>query len=258
MSLISDTKQNMSINKYKTALTGFGLNENEIKVYISTLEVGPTTVINISQKTGIRRTTVYELIKSLIGKGLMIVDMRGFKKLYTATHPQNLKNILESKKENLEVILPELSSLYKAQGGENSIKSYEGLDSIKNLYLDILDDYRSGDFCYIIGNNDKFFGLDSKFFKKYVEDRAKLNLDVRVIVDDSESSRERKKYAKNLNSQVRILPKNMSLPANFTVTNHVFLTQTFDNKVMALTVNNKDMISLQKNIFEFIWNSIPE
>jgi sugar-specific transcriptional regulator TrmB len=248
----------MSINKYKNALIGFGLKESEAQVYVAALELGPTTILEISKKTGIRRTTVYEIIKALISKGLMITESKGFKKLYCSTHPQNLVSIFENKKETLEIVIPELTSLYKSKGGDNSIKTYESLESIKNLYLEILDNYRSGDFCYIIGNNDKFFGLDPKFFKKYVEDRAKLNIDVRIIVDDSESSHERKKYAKNLNSQVRILPPNMPLPANFTVTNHVFLSQTFESNRMATTVSNKDIINLQKNIFEFIWNSIPE
>ena len=248
----------MNINKYKNALIGFGLNESEAKVYVTSLELGPTSILSISKKAGIRRTTVYEIIKSLTSKGLMITELKGFKTFYCATHPQNLISIFENKKESLEIIVPELTSIYKSQGSENSIKTFESLDSIKTLYQEMLNNYKSGDFCYIIGNNDKFFALDSKFFKKYIEDRAKLDIDVRIIVDDSESSRERKKFARNLNSQVRILPKDTNIPANFTVTNHVFLTQTLENNISASTISNKDIIDLQKNLFLTIWNSLPE
>jgi sugar-specific transcriptional regulator TrmB len=248
----------MNINKYKNALIEFGLTENEVKVYLATLSLGPTTILSISKETDIRRTTVYEIIKSLISKGLMVTELKGFKKLFCATHPQNLISIFENKKDNLEIIVPELTAFYKIEGTEDNIKTYQGIDSIKSLYREILNTYRTGDFSYIIGNNEKFFALDPKFFNKYIEDRAKLNLDVRIIVDDSESSRERKKYARNFNSQIRILPKNANLPANFTVNKNLFLTQTLENKVMALTTSNKDIIGLQKNLFEIIWNSLPE
>ncbi len=258
MSWFLDINTNMSINKYKNALLGFGLNEREARVYVTALELGPTSILSIAAKTGIRRTTVYEIIKSLTAKGIMITELKGFKTFYCATHPQNLISIFENKKESLEIIVPELTSLYKSQGNENSIKTFESLESIRSLYQEMLNNYRSGDFCYIIGNNDKFFALDPKFFQKYVEDRAKLNIDVRIIVDDSESSRERKKFARNLNSQVRILPKEIGIPANFTVTNHVFLTQTLENNISASTINNKDIIGLQKNLFLTIWNSLPE
>lgn len=248
----------MNINKYKNTLIEFGLKENEVKVYLSALSSGPTTILSIARDTGIRRTTVYEIIKLLISKSLMVTELKGFKKLFCATHPQNLITIFENKKDKLETIVPELSSFYKIEGAEDTIKTYQSLDSIKSLYREILASYCSGDFCYIIGNNDKFFALDPKFFNKYIEDRAKLNVDVRIIVDDSESSRERKKYAQNFNSQVRILPKDTAIPANFTVTSNIFLTQTLENKIMALTISNKDVINLQKSLFEVIWNSIPE
>ena len=248
----------MNINKYKNALIEFGLKENEVKVYLSALSQGPTTILSIARETGIRRTTVYEIIKSLIGKSLMVTELKGFKKLFCAAHPQNLISIFENKKDKLEIIVPELTSIYKAEGSEDAIKTYQNLDSIKSLYREILASYRTGDFCYIIGNNDKFFALDPDFFKKYVADRAKINLDVKIIVDDSESSRERKKYARNFNCQVKIFPKDTKLPANFTVTKNVFLTQTLENNVMALTSSNKDIINLQKSLFEILWASLPE
>jgi sugar-specific transcriptional regulator TrmB len=248
----------MNINKYRAALIGFGLKEAEADVYISALKLGPTPILPIARETGIRRTTVYEIIKSLTIKGLMSTELKGFKKLYCAAHPQNLVSIFESKKENLETIIPELTTIYKTQGVEDSIKTYESLASIKTLYLDILDSYRSGDFCYVIGDTDKFIKDDPKFFMKYIEDRAKINLDIKIIVADSEASRERKKNARNFNSQIKLLPKDTKLSANFTVTKNLFLTQAVEDKHLAITTNNKEIINLQKGLFEIIWNSILE
>jgi sugar-specific transcriptional regulator TrmB len=259
MSFISDiTIKIMNSNKYKKALIGFGLKENEADVYISALKLGPTPILPIAKETGIRRTTIYEIIESLISKGLVTTELKGFKKLYCAAHPQNLVSIFENKKENLEIIIPELTTIYKAQGSENSIKTYESLVSIKSLYLDILNSYKSGDFCYVIGDTDKFIKDDPKFFMKYIEDRAKMDLDIKIIVADSAASRERKKYERNFNCHIKILPKETTLSANFTVTKDIFLTQAVENQQLAITTNNKEIINLQKNLFEMIWNSLKE
>jgi sugar-specific transcriptional regulator TrmB len=259
MSYFSDIiKKYMNINKYKTALINFGLKEAEADVYISALKLGPTPILPIARETGIRRTTVYEIMKSLTTKGLMSTQLKGFKKLYCASHPHNLISIFENKKESLKTIIPELTTIYKAQGTADSIKTYESLPAIKSLYLEILDSYRSGDYCYVIGDTDKFIKDDPKFFMKYIEDRAKINLDIRVIVTDSEAARERKKHARNFNSKIKILPKDTKLSANFTVTKDIFLTQAVEDKHLAITTNNKEIIGLQKNLFEIIWDSIPE
>ena len=248
----------MQINKYKNALISFGLKENEADVYVTALKLGPTPILPIARETGIRRTTVYEIIKSLTAKGLITAELKGFKKLFCATHPKNLISIFENKKETLETVIPGLTTLYKTQGTTDSIKTYESLESIKSLYLEILDNYRSGDFCYVIGDTDKFVQNDPKFFNKYMANRAKINLDIKIIITDSEMSRERKKYARNFNSQIKILPKDTTLSANITVTKNLLLTQTVGGGQLAVTINNQEIINLQKNLFEVLWNSLPE
>lgn len=249
----------MQINKYKNALIGFGLKENEADVYLVALKLGPTPILPIAKETDIRRTTIYEIIKSLTAKGLITTELKGFKKLFCATHPKNLISIFENKKEMLETVIPDLTTIYKTQGNIDSIKTYESLPAIKSLYLEILHSYRPGDFCYVIGDTDKFIKDDPKFFMKYIQDRAKINnLDIKIIVTDSEASRERKKYEKNYNSKIKILPKDTKLSANFTVTKDILLTQAVEDKHLAITTTNKEIIGLQKNLFEIIWNSIPE
>jgi sugar-specific transcriptional regulator TrmB len=248
----------MNINKYKNALVGFGLKETEAEVYVSALILGPTPILPISRETHIRRTTVYEIMKSLMAKGLITTELNGFKKLYSATHPDNLISTFESKKDNLKIIVPELTTFYKTQGDKNTIKTYEGLESIKSIYREILSSFRSNDFCYVVSDTDKFIREDPKFFMKYIEDRAKINLDLRIIVPDTTAARERKKYAKNFGAHFKILPKGTNLAATFTVTKSIFLSQTMENQLLAIATNNKDIINLQKNLFEVIWNSIKE
>ena len=54
--------------KAEEALKEFGLNDREVKVYLALLKIGTSSVHSIAEKTGIIRTTVYDIIKSLIEK----------------------------------------------------------------------------------------------------------------------------------------------------------------------------------------------
>ena len=48
-----------------------GLTENESKVYLALLDLGPSLAGQISRKTGMHRRTVYDTTEMLIKKGLI-------------------------------------------------------------------------------------------------------------------------------------------------------------------------------------------
>ncbi len=258
VSIVFLFRQNMRKDTYISTLKEFGLSDNEAKVYISMLLLGPSSVLPISRDTGIRRTTVYTVIEALMNKGLITIETRGFKRLYQAADPRALSSIFESKKKNLESIIPELSTFHEVGGVESTIRTYEGLASVKRLYQDILHSFKAKDFCYAVSDTDKFIEKDPQFFTKYIEDRAKLGIDLKLIVRDSPSARERKKFARNYGAQIRLLPANTQVVATFTVTKDIFMTQTFEGRLLAFATNNKKFISLQKSLFEVMWNSLEE
>ena len=52
-------------------LKQYGLSEKEIQIYLACLKKGSATTNDLSSLTGIRRSTVYEVIESLKKKSLM-------------------------------------------------------------------------------------------------------------------------------------------------------------------------------------------
>ena len=55
--------------KIENVLKAYGLNEKQIKVYLACLELGSASVQKISQKSGLIRTTVYEVLETLKQRG---------------------------------------------------------------------------------------------------------------------------------------------------------------------------------------------
>jgi len=60
-------------------LKSIELSDKEIKVYVSALELGESTVIDISKKSRVNRTTIYPVIDSLQEKGLVSLAQKGKK-----------------------------------------------------------------------------------------------------------------------------------------------------------------------------------
>src|SRR6185436_2297463 len=115
---------------YIKTLTDIGLPENEAKVYFATLSLGQTSVLQVARATDIKRTTVYHTIEALKQKGLVAIEMKGFKSFYVAEDPERLSRVLESRAKVFEGILPDLSAKFKTKNKEGSIREYQGLKAV--------------------------------------------------------------------------------------------------------------------------------
>ncbi len=122
-----------------------GLEETEAKVYLALLELGPSTVSEITKKAGITRTLGYHVLEKLGWYGLVDqVSGKGAKIVFSAEHPQRLIQHIKNKKnqwqrtlEKVEQKLPDLVSLYKF-ADKPTIKYQEGIEGVKNIFEETL------------------------------------------------------------------------------------------------------------------------
>jgi HTH-type transcriptional regulator, sugar sensing transcriptional regulator len=63
-------------------LSQAGLTENESKVYLALIDLGPSLAGSISRKTGIHRRTVYDTTEMLIKKGLVGYILKNNRRLF--------------------------------------------------------------------------------------------------------------------------------------------------------------------------------
>lgn len=128
------------------ALHNLGLSENEAKIYLAGLALGPSTAQHLAAKAIVTRPTTYIVIESLTKQGLMSSVQRGKKKLFVAGKPTELARIIESKKRNIEesdAALKKIVSLLDSTGGAGikvPLVVYEGDDAMGL----VRDDLKSG------------------------------------------------------------------------------------------------------------------
>ena len=117
------------MNEIITKLKQFGFSQNEAKSYVSLLRKSPITGYEISQRSGVPRSAIYEILKKLELRG--IISSNGSKPLcYVPVNPDELFLKLTSQFEHnldeLKIGISELS--YKNHGDKHlNIKGYQAL-----------------------------------------------------------------------------------------------------------------------------------
>ncbi len=237
-------------------LKDIGLTENEARVYLATLSLGSTTVLKIARESQIKRTTVYSLLESLKAKGLMVTEIKRLKQFYSAESPDKLEKILELKREKFNNVLPELKSLQNVQPGGSFIKYYEGVAGVKSVYDTILDDLKPGDDYMILSDMEQFLNIDREYFAKFIERRVKYNLNVRTILQHSDSARYYKKIELNTNQTIKFLPEQTKLTANLVITPYRVIITQIIAPIITVMIENKSIVQMQKEEFDIIWNTL--
>lgn len=242
--------------KLANILQYLGLTDKEADVYLASLALGPATILKLAQASGLKRTTIYSIIESLKQKGLMMIEMHGWKKLFTAEDPRKLEQVLDMKKKELKNSLPEFLSLYNLKSDESTLKYFEGLEAVKSVYESLIQDIKPHEDYLVITRQEAWLKLDEKYFLDFIKKRAKLNVNIKMLLQDSPIAREHKKFEQNYNEKIKILPANNPFTTNLIITPQKVVIHQLVAPVMAIVIENKNIIRMNQEMFNLIWESI--
>jgi sugar-specific transcriptional regulator TrmB len=239
-------------------LTDIGLPELEAKVYLAILQLGETTVLKISRATEIKRTTIYHVIESLKQKGLVSEDVQGLKSFLVAEDPQKLSQLLNARAKTFEGILPILSAQYQTKNKTVDTKIYIGAQAIRSVYDSLLEDIKPHqDYC-VISNQHEWYDKDKEFFEDFMSRRAKLNINIRLLIIESETARKHKQFERNYNMHVRFLPKDTKLSTNLVIIPQKVVIHRLLEPTSATVLTDPAIIQMHKESFEIMWNSVKQ
>lgn len=147
-------------------LTDVGLLPSETKVYLGTLELGPSTVQNIAKKANISRTATYEAIELLRKRGLMTSSTSGKRTLFASEDPSRIVSYLKTEQQKFSTTLSDIEqmigSLQLMAGGiKPLVKVYEGEEAIP-AYFDQLKKANPDSMFEISNLDDVYAHLESK------------------------------------------------------------------------------------------------
>ncbi|MCX8194061.1 MAG: hypothetical protein N3G19_01735 [Candidatus Pacearchaeota archaeon] len=233
------------------ALKQLGLRENEIKVYISLLELGVSKVDAISKRVPLPRTTIYGILKSLLEKGLVSYVIKSGIKYFEATDPKRLLLIEKEKIQVLQNLIPSLEKIKETVTIKPSIEIYEGIEGIKSIYEDMLKTKQT---IYGYGNTYLLFELIQYYIPNYLIRRIKEKIKFYVITERSTLSIKLQKKDKKEFRETRFLDQLKEM----TITTYLYGEKTaiivlLKKEPLGIIIENKSITNSQKIIFDLLW-----
>ena len=248
----------MKQNKLISTLTGLGLSDKEAAIYCAALSLGATTIAKIADSAAVKRTSAYSVVESLKNRGLMNIEMAGWKKLYRVSPPERLEQIVESRHDELRGMLPAFSAITSLGAGESMIKYYQGLQSVKNVYEGLIQDVRPQEEYCIISDCKKWYELDEKYFEDFSRRRAKLPINIRLLLIDNEWGRGWKRRECELKFKVKFLAPKTELSTNLVFIPKRVIIHQLNHPVFAIAIENDNIIKMFSEMFGMLWGTASE
>src|SRR3989344_3414553 len=241
-------------NPSYAGLLELGLNHKEALLYLSALKMGPATAQQLALESELKRATVYPYINSLIEKGLLHIEINGTRKLFIPEPPDKLATLLDRKRHILMNIMPLLVQDYVHYSPSmNAIKMYYGLSGIKLIYDDILEELKDGDDYLVISDQQKWHALDPRYFENFIIRRSKLNLVIKLLLQDTSHARVYKDKEDQYRENIKLIPNNINLNINMVILpNKVVITQIVE-PMLAILIENPNVAAMHKILFNIMW-----
>lgn len=150
---------------FEKLLLAAGLLPSEVKVYLSALEMGPSSVQNIAAKAGISRTATYEAVEMLQKRGLMASSTVGKKSVFSAEDPERIVAYLQSEQQRftttIEDVTRSLDAMRLIAGGiRPTVRVFEGEEALR-AYFDHIAQTKPEEFSEISNLDDVYKFLET-------------------------------------------------------------------------------------------------
>lgn len=246
-------------------LQQLNFSDKEIVVYLDLQKIGQATPTQLARRTGVNRTSVYDIVQILLQRGIISQYKKHGRIYVVALDPSHLVTHLrsESKKQEqrlvdqikqVEAILPNLLSLHLVQTNKPTVTFFEGEHGMREAYEETL---KSQEFIRAFANVQTMHeGLPS-FFPEYYQRRAKKKIFIRAILPKNDLSLERATHDQQELRETRFLPEDQTFTPEINLFDDKMLVASWIEK-MAILITSKELVDLQKMLFDFTWNQLPK
>ena len=242
-------------------LHALGLEEKEAKIYLTCLQLGKDTVFHIAERSGIKRTTVYFILKSLAERGLIATEKTKKAVLFSPAHPRRLLIHVDHQKKILDDLLPELSALYNVEPEKPNIQVFEGEAGLKHVYEEIISFLQEKQEVLFFGGVDHLKTYPD-LLKAWKRETKNKTFRIRELVNNDAFHKEyREKLSENENFQheIRLLPEaSKSFQNDNAIFGNKLVIFSTQKTMFATVVESSHIASSYRTMFELAWAQTRE
>lgn len=246
-------------------LSTLDFSEKESAVYLALLEIGSGKAATVSRKTGLNRTTVYDVFDALLQKGLVSKYKKGSATYFNALEPKHLLTYLDREREEqgkkidrqkqqVLDLLPQLISLQNITTSKPKVTFFEGEKGMREAYEDTLT---ANGMLLAYANIETIHEGLPNFFPEYYKRRVANKIFGRGIAPRNPKTVEQMRNNREEMRDVRFLPdSDMTFTPEVNIYNDKMLIVSWKEK-MAIIIESKELADLQRLTFELLWKTLP-
>lgn len=236
-------------------LEKIGLNKHESSIYLGLLEIGPSHIAKIAEKTSIHRPLVYKALPTLLDKKLITKTQHSKRTIYMAEPPNRLETLFDDLKIDFFEILPELEDLYSVSELKPRVRFLEGRDGTKRIFDDVVRSLKKGDVFYRFSSNTDGQEKKDKYIPRgYRKMRDEKKLERQVITNEQTAKH---KIAK-LDRFIKVMPNDFGqFEHNVTELIYADKVAFIDyNSETAMIIESKRIADFQRHIFKMLYKKL--
>ncbi len=246
----------------KKTFEDLGLSSVTHDVYVQLLEKGGCSAKQLADWLAIPRTSVYDHLKLLIQRGLVVEQHNEGKKTFAIDDPKNLPKLIDEEIDSLKAerdhILEMLPSLLKNTSSlDPKIRFYSGIEGVKH----VLNDFkwqRNADTMAMWPMDEMLALLGQEFFNDLNRRRIKQNVYVRGVwpygngIDVKENPFIG--TGPEFKRELRVAPKHMKWNIGYWIYGEKVAFISSKKEAFGFTIHSNDFSQLMKMQFESVWS----
>ncbi|OGJ15710.1 hypothetical protein A3K73_03005 [Candidatus Pacearchaeota archaeon RBG_13_36_9] len=241
----------------ESSLKRIGLTDGEIKIYLALLELGSSTTWNITKKSGISGSKVYEVLDRLSKKGLASYTIKNNVRYFEAASPERILDFLEGKSKELESekneikkIIPELI-LKQVNSAKAEVKVYTGFEGAKTVYDINVKDCKKGDEMLGWGLTEQPESWET-YFNEKEKVRDKMGIVYKMILNEKYQSlyNARKKFK---NTHFRFFPRGLEMPASVITWKNKVALYVITKEPITIIIESEAVAESFRKYFHIMW-----
>ena len=241
------------------ALQDAGLTQGESKVYFALLDLGSSTTGPITEKSGVAKSIIYQLLEKLIQKGLVSYITKEKTRYYQASDPHKLIEYIEENekkltenKNKIENLIPTLLAKQN-QNKEQTATIYEGFKGMIAVHEHTYLKLEKGDEFFYLGIAPEQPEHFHAYWQRDHLRRAKAGIHCKLLFHPNTD----KKILKNRNSyklcDARYMPTEINTPAWIMGYKDVTVIGFPSSNPITLEIVNQEIADSFKSYFEEFW-----
>lgn len=233
-------------------LQSLGLSKNESEVYMELSQYAGIGANALAKKLNINRSLVYQILQNLKTQGLVGYEVRGKKRQYKITEPEQLIYRLEEKMQIANALVSKISSQKKSEETKKEkIIILEGKQGLKSLYLQML--HSKEKVIRSFGTTGRSYDI-LRFEMPWIVNESLIN-NIKIRMLASKELKEKAKAVQTRNMMIRYSESVSSFPVSTVIFDDFINILIFSEGVTILQIKNIEASKSYKSYFDLMWSS---